>query len=259
MSATVVGILNLTPDSFFDGGQYIKADAACRRIDALIQAGATLIDIGAESTRPGAVPVDTDTEWSRLAPVLSVYRKQFAIPFSVDTMKARIAKQALEYGAAYINDVSGFRNAPDMADTIRAYKAGVILTHSIGTPETMQDNPVYTNGIADIITGLQACIQQATGIHPIIIDPGIGFGKTAAHNALIMRHLDAFIDLGYPVMLGVSRKSFISSITGPDQTLAGSLAATVYAYQQGVRFFRVHDVAETVAALRVSEVVCPTV
>ncbi len=252
----VVGILNVTPDSFSDGGQFMTADAAFRQIEAMVADGADMIDIGAESTRPGAELVGVDEELRRLDPILSGIRSRFDIPISVDTMKARVADFALHCGAQYINDVSAMRMDAKMASVIASHHKGVILMHMQGLPQTMQIAPYYDEVVSDVCMFLTERIAtaKAAGITDIVVDPGMGFGKTIEHQVQLMVHLDQVAQLGCPVMLGVSRKSMIGALTGAtlENRLSGSLAAAVMGLTKGASMFRVHDVAETRHALDVA-------
>jgi len=253
LAPQVVGILNVTPDSFSDGGHFFKADDAFKRIEKLVADGADMIDIGAESTRPGSEAVDVGEELRRLEPVIMGFRQRFDSRFSVDTMKAEVAELALNYGASYINDVSALRYDARMSDVIAAYQGGVVLMHMQGVPKTMQQDPQYDDVVGDVCQFLlrQCDVAKAAGITDIILDPGFGFGKTIHHQLTLMDRLDEVTQLGYPLMLGVSRKSMIGLVTGAgvDDRLPGSLALAVLGLTKGAQFFRVHDVAETRHAL----------
>tara|TARA_Y100000389_G_C17463418_1_gene523513 strand:- start:2782 stop:3597 length:816 start_codon:yes stop_codon:yes gene_type:complete len=250
----ILGIVNITPDSFSDGGQCLSLDAALRHIEQLIQAGADMIDIGAESTRPGAEPVSEADEAARLMPLLKAYRHHFDTPFSIDTTKSVIADLGLRHGAAYVNDISAFRVDSAMPDVIAQHGAGAIIMHSIGTPKTMQNNPQYIDIMATITGVLTTAIHQgaAAGISDIILDPGLGFGKTPAQNAHIIRHLSDLRALERPILVGPSRKSMIRHWVGDTGLLTGTLGAVVAAYSQGATWFRVHDVHEVKQALTVA-------
>ncbi len=254
-SPRILGIVNVTPDSFSDGGQYFSADAALRHIEQLIQSGADMIDIGAESTRPGAEPISEADEAARLMPLLNAYQHHFDTPFSIDTTKSAIADLALRHGAAYVNDISAFRMDPAMPTVIGQHGAGAIVMHSIDTPKTMQNNPVYSNVIDAIMQTLsQACVAATdAGATSIIVDPGLGFGKTQAHNTHIMRHVGALHALGHPILIGPSRKSLIRHWVGDSGLVSGTIGAVLAAYAQGVTWFRVHDVQAVKSALVVAE------
>lgn len=244
----VMGILNTTPDSFSDGGQFNSLDKALRRTEEMISRGADIIDVGGESTRPGADPVSEETEAERVIPVL-----QEAIPrfpdtlFSIDTTKYSIARKALEAGAQIVNDVSGLRKEPKLADLCAEYNAGYVLMHSLKDPKTMQNDPRYDSVIHDILKFFENQIKELKkkGVSSIIVDPGIGFGKTTEHNLRIIKELKKFSTLGYPVMLGASRKSMIGNVLNNrpvDGRLAGTIAAHYHGLINGAGILRVHDV-----------------
>ncbi len=253
----IMGILNVTPDSFSDGGQFANPDAAVMQAMA-ISAVADIIDIGAESTRPGAHEVDTADEVSRAAPVIAALRAGgIGNPISIDTRKAAVAQAALRAGAGIVNDVTALRFDPDMAGVVARAGCPVVLMHSVATPVTMQDDPVYGDVLLDVYDALAARIDvaAAAGISRdrIAIDPGIGFGKTLDHNLALLRRLSLFHSLGCPILLGASRKRFIGTISGeaqPDRRMPGSLAVALAGVAQGVQITRVHDVHETRAALK---------
>ena len=249
-SPYIMGILNLTPDSFSDGGKYQTVDTAFPQIEKMIQDGADIIDIGAESTRPGATEVPPEIEWQRLEPILQKYRSYFDTPLSLDTRHALTAKKGIELGVDVINDISGLLDDPQMAKTVGKKNIPVILMHKQGVPQTMQENPQYQNNILeDILSQLQISIEIANKNHisTIIIDPGIGFGKTRSHNLTIIRELHQLKQLGFPILIGCSNKSFIGDITGSDihHRLPGTLSAHLISILNGAHFVRVHDVAET--------------
>jgi dihydropteroate synthase len=248
----VMGIVNVTPDSFSDGGQHFSWEAGVRHGLELIEQGADLLDIGGESTRPGAVPVALEEELARVAPVVSKLARRTAVPLSVDTSKAEVARQCLAAGARIVNDVTALAGDGDMAEVVRLSGAGVILMHMQGTPATMQAEPHYDEVVADVRRFLAERLRAATsrGIagEKIILDPGIGFGKTLTHNLTLLARLDEFQDLGRPVCLGVSRKGFLGKVLGRpvEERLAGALAAVCYAMSRGaVQVVRVHDVRDT--------------
>lgn len=249
----VMGILNVTPDSFSDGGRNAAPDVAIAAARAMVAAGADIVDIGAESTRPRAPRVDVATESARLAAVLPGLA---GINWSIDTRKAAIMDAALGAGAALVNDVSALGHDPAALALVAARGCPVVLMHAQGTPDVMQDAPVYENALLDVFDWLAARIAgcEAAGIarHRIIADPGIGFGKDLSHNLALLRGLSLFHGLGVPLLLGASRKQLISRIAGdtpPDARLPGSLALALHAAAQGVQLVRVHDVGETVQAL----------
>jgi dihydropteroate synthase len=253
----VMGILNVTPDSFSDGGRLASVEAAVAAGVALQAAGADIVDVGGESTRPGATPVPLDEELRRVLPVVQGLVAA-GVPVSIDTMKAGVMAAALKAGAAMLNDVSALRADPDSVEVAAASDAPVVLMHMPGTPQTMQALATYDDPVAEVLEALQQRIAaaEAAGIarSRIIADPGIGFGKGLGHNLAILRGLEAFHALGVPLLLGASRKSLIPAIAGPapaGERLAGSLALALRGAQAGVAWLRVHDVAETVQALKV--------
>lgn len=255
----LMGILNVTPDSFSDGGQFISPKTAAQQAQAMIAAGATIIDIGGESSRPGAEPVSVKEELHRVAPIFKKIQKNNFL-LSIDTYKPEVAAQVIQLGAKIINDISGLRN-PIMRQVAAKAKCKVVIMHMAGTPRNMQKNPHYKNVVQDIIVFFKKQIQLAVadGItrKNIIIDPGIGFGKTVEHNLTILKNLpkfkQAFPDL--PLLIGASRKSFIGKITGAEvnDRLPGTLAVHLAAAQHGADILRVHDVAEHVQALKITQ------
>lgn len=253
----IMGILNVTPDSFSDGGQHNDMAAAVARAKTMAR-DADLIDIGGESTRPGAEDVAIDEEIARTVPVIAALRAAgLTLPISIDTRKARVAEAALDAGANIINDVSAFAYDPELADLAAARDVPVCLMHSKGTPKTMQDNPSYGDVVAEVMDSLcdriDFAVSRGVRRDRIITDPGIGFGKTGDHNLLLLRHLSVLHDLGLPVLLGASRKRFIGTIGGAEvaaERVAGSVSVAMYGVAQGAQILRVHDVAETAQALR---------
>ncbi len=249
----LMGIVNVTPDSFSDGGLFLTPDAAVAQARALADAGAAILDIGGESTRPGAAEVAVPDEIARITPVIAALRG-IGPPLSVDTRKAAVAEAALSAGAAVVNDVSALTFDPGMAALVARRGAPVVLMHAQGTPATMQADPRYDDVLLDVYDWLSARIDAAVaaGIDQarIIVDPGIGFGKTQAHNLALLRGLSLFHGLGCPILLGASRKRFIGMVGGETGArLPGSLAVALMAAGQGVQILRVHDVDETRAAL----------
>jgi dihydropteroate synthase len=250
-----MGVVNVTPDSFSDGGRFLDPKAALDRARALTEEGADLLDIGAESSRPGAGGVGVEEELSRLMPVLDGLR-DCAIPVSVDTAKPEVMKAALGAGASMINDITALR-APAALETVAAFDAAVCLVHMQGEPRTMQKEPHYEDVVGEVAAFLseRVAAAEAAGIarERIAIDPGFGFGKTVAHNFELLRHLDRIAGLGLPVLAGWSRKSTLGAITGRNaqDRLAASLAAALLAVERGARIVRVHDVAATRDALQV--------
>jgi dihydropteroate synthase len=262
----VMGILNVTPDSFSDGGKYLAPRQAVERALAMIDEGADFIDVGGESTRPkgnaygkGADPVSVDEELARVIPVVEALAGRGEVPVSVDTYKSAVAARALGAGASIVNDISGFGFDPRMAETVAAAGATAVVMHIRGTPKTMQSNPVYDDLFGEIRTYLENALGagRAKGISQMFVDPGIGFGKTAADNYRLLSGLHRFVDLGYPVLVGPSRKSFIGAETGLPVSgrLEGSLAAATAAVLSGAHVVRVHDVRETRRALAVADAV----
>ena len=253
----IMGILNTTPDSFSDGGKHHAAEAALEGARAMIEDGVDIIDIGGESTRPGSAEVPADEEIARTAPVIEAIRAESAIPISIDTRKAPVARAALDAGASLVNDVAGFTFDAALAPLCAEREVPVCVMHSQGDPETMQQDPRYDDVLLDVYDFLAAQIAmlEARGIPRarIVTDPGIGFGKTPAHNLALLRGLALFHGLGCPILLGVSRKGFIGKIgqePRPEARAPGSIAVGLAGFAQGVQILRVHDVRETAQALR---------
>jgi dihydropteroate synthase len=251
----VMGVVNVTPDSFSDGGLYLDVDAAVRHANELLEEGADILDIGGESTRPGAAEVPLETEIERVIPVID--RLQAHV--SIDTRKVEVAEQAIQAGARIVNDVSAFRHAPEMAGLVASSGAGCCLMHMLGDdPRTMQDDPVYDDVVDDVKAFLEQRLAFAVGEgvneEKVWLDPGIGFGKTIGHNLELLRRLDEIVAIGRPVVVGTSRKSFLGKLTGRDapDRVAGTVATNVLALERGATVFRVHDVRETVDALKVA-------
>lgn len=250
----VLGILNVTPDSFSDGGRHLDAEAAVRRAMEMREEGADVIDVGGESTRPGSVPVSPDQEWERISEVVRRVSGEVGLPVSVDTRRAEVARKALRAGAVMVNDVSGLRE--DMRDVVREEGAAAIIMHMRGEPSTMQQDTRYLDVVGDTYAFLEGRLQEAvsSGIprERLSVDPGLGFGKDLQGNMEILSRMDEYRCMGRPVMLGASRKSFLGLIAGgePSERLEASLAAAAVACWQGVHLFRVHDVKETARTLR---------
>lgn len=255
----VTGILNVTPDSFSDGGRFDSVDKAVKQALLMASQGADIIDIGGESTRPGANPVSIDEELERVLPVIEGLQGEIDIPISIDTRKSEVAREACRAGAAIINDVSSLRNDKRIAEVAREYSTYLVLMHMRKTPETMQIEIHYDDLIGEISDFLLKAVGKALEIgvpkNRIIIDPGIGFGKTVEHNFSILKNIATFKNLGFPVLIGVSRKSFIGKTLDlpVDERLEGSLAAALYAVLNGASIIRVHDVLPTIRALKVIE------
>lgn len=260
---SVMGILNVTPDSFSDGGRFDAPEAALAQALALAAAGADILDIGGESTRPGAAEVAVSEEISRTAPVIAALRAQgFAQPISIDTRKAAVAAAAVAAGAGLVNDVSAMLFDDAMAATVAGSGAALCLMHAQGTPATMQAEPRYDDVLLDVYDHLEARLAaaEAAGIDRarVLLDPGIGFGKTVAHNLTLLRGLSLFHGLGCPILLGVSRKRFIGTIAGVERADArapGTLAVTLSGLAQGVQMHRVHDVAEIAQGIRLFDAI----
>jgi dihydropteroate synthase len=245
-----MGVINVTPDSFADHGRFFRHDDAIAQARALVAAGADMLDIGGESTRPFAEPVPLEEELRRVLPVIAALAAESAVPISIDTYKATVAEKALDAGAALINDISALRFDPEMAPLAAARRVPVVLMHMQGTPRDMQKEPHYDDLLGEIKAFFRERLEFAVsqGIPPelIILDPGIGFGKTWQHNLEIINHLDTFMDLGYPLLLGPSRKAFIGRIldlpAGEERDI-GTLAALAMGVLKGVRILRTHNVA----------------
>lgn len=256
-----MGVVNVTPDSFSDGGRYLDQAAAIAHGRELIADGADILDIGGESTRPGAEPVEAEEERRRVVPVITALAASSGQPvqLSIDTSKATVAAAALDAGATLVNDVTAFRGDPEMAGLVAARGVDCCLMHMLGEPRTMQLDPRYDDVVSDVKAFLEERVAFAVraGIpeERILLDPGIGFGKTLAHNLELLRRLDEIVALGRPVVIGTSRKSFLGRLTGredPAARLPGTIATNVLAYERGARVFRVHDVAPVQDALRVT-------
>ncbi len=253
----LMGILNATPDSFSDGGNFNEVEAALGRIGLMISQGAHIIDVGGESTRPGSEPVTEQEELDRVLPILERAISQFSDTFfSIDTTKYRVAEEALKLGTHFVNDVSGLQKEPRFVDLCVQYNAGYVMMHSQGNPKTMQKDPDYDNVIADIKQFLKSHVNQARekGLENIIIDPGIGFGKTLEHNLKLIAKLKEFQDLGCPILVGASRKSMIGQILNDrsvDDRLTGTIAVHYHAMINGANIIRLHDVKEAHDSLQV--------
>lgn len=254
----IMGILNVTPDSFSDGGKFLDANAAIAQAKQMVHDGADIIDIGGESSRPGSEPVSEQEELRRVLPVIRALAPAINVPISIDTYKPAVAQQTLEAGACMINDITGLRDGAMIAVAAK-HHVPVVLMHIQGRPKTMQEHPVYDDVIADIkrfFVERIAAAEQA-GISDIILDPGIGFGKTTEHNLQILHRLDEFQELGRPLLIGPSRKSFIGNLTGlpVEERLEGTIAAAVIAAYNGANIVRVHDVKACKRALLVADAI----
>ncbi len=252
----IMGILNVTPDSFSDGGRFIDSNTAIVHARQMVSDGADLIDIGGESSRPGAAPVSEKDELSRILPLVKVFVKDLCVPISIDTYKPYVAEECLRAGAHLINDITGLAN-PQMSSIIAQHHVPVILMHMKGTPQTMQKDPVYTDVVAEVKTFLKERIHIAhdAGIKDVIIDPGIGFGKTVDHNLQILKHLSSLTSLKHPILIGPSRKNFIGILTGLPVTdrLEGTIAAVTTAVLNGANIVRVHDVRACKRAVQIAD------
>jgi dihydropteroate synthase len=253
-----MGILNLTPDSFSDGGRFTEVDTAIAHAKKMAADGADIIDIGGESSRPGSIPLTEQEELGRVLPVLSQLTEELSVPISIDTYKPSIARKCLDAGATIINDITGLTN-PEMVKVAREYQVPVVMMHMKGSPQTMQTNPEYQDVVGEIkdFFEKQIAVVCNEGIESIILDPGIGFGKTAWHNLSILRHLGEFTQLCCPVLVGPSRKNFIGVITGLPVTdrLEGTIAAVSVAVLNGANIIRVHDVKECKRAIQVVDAI----
>ena len=254
-----MGVLNTTPDSFSDGGRFVQAEAALAQARWLEKEGAAILDVGGESTRPGADPVPADEETRRVVPVIEAIRAESEILISIDTSKAAVAEAALEAGADIVNDVTSLGD-PAMGEVAARHRAGLVLMHMQGAPRTMQEAPAYEDVVAEVVNYLRQRMEAALGcgmaVESVAMDPGIGFGKTPEHNLALLRALDSLAALARPILLGVSRKSFLARITGAEaieDRLAPALALTALGRQQGARIFRVHDPRPHLAALKMTE------
>lgn len=252
----VMGIVNVTPDSFSDGGQFAAVEAAVRHGLQLVEQGADILDIGGESTRPGATPVPLEEELRRVVPVIEALAARAGVPISVDTYKPAVMAAAIAAGASIVNDVFALTE-PGAVEVVAASNAGVCLMHSQGTPQTMQIDPRYHDVVQEVREFLQArmeaCVAHGIGCERIVLDPGFGFGKRSVHNIALLRELTELVGFGQPVLVGLSRKSVLGQLTGNevDARLHASLAATVISVMKGARIVRVHDVKATVDALKV--------
>jgi dihydropteroate synthase len=259
--ALVMGVLNVTPDSFSDGGRWGSANAAIAAGLAMAADGADILDVGGESSRPGAAPVSCEEESRRVLPVIEALASQSGAMVSVDTSKPEVAKEALRLGASVLNDITGLRQ-PAMRRLVRESGAGAILMHMRGTPATMQDAPVYGDVVAEVGAFLQEslhlCTEEGVAPEQILLDPGIGFGKTVQHNVLLLKNLGVLRALGRPLALGVSRKSFLGTLNGStalEDREWPTVALTGFARSQGVALFRVHEVRANAEALRMTEAI----
>jgi dihydropteroate synthase len=252
---TIMGIVNVTPDSFSDGGVFEDDLAAIAHARRLVSEGAAIVDVGGESTRPGAAPVPVDEELARVIPVVEGIS---GAQISIDTMKVEVAERAIDAGASYVNDVTAFRHEPELAGLVADRGVDCCLMHMLGEPRTMQDDPRYDDVVDDIKAFLEErmafAVKAGVREERIQLDPGIGFGKTLEHNLELLRRLDELVALGRPIVIGTSRKSFLGKLTGRDVTerVHATVATSVIAFERGATVFRVHDVAATRDALAVT-------
>lgn len=257
----IMGILNVTPDSFSDGGRFVTEEAIRSRVEEMVVAGVDIIDVGGESTRPFAEPVPVPEELGRVLRAITVIRRHYDIPISIDTTKATVAREALAAGADIINDISALRFDPAMISLVRSTQAPVVIMHMQGTPADMQVQPSYNDVVPEIISFLENRLQWAMKMgvprNRFIVDPGIGFGKTVTHNLQILKRLDEFAVLGCPVLVGHSRKSFIGKVLGRevDDREIGTATVSVLAMLHGAAILRVHDVVSTVQAVKMAAAV----
>ena len=257
----VMGILNVTPDSFSDGGRFLDPQRALAHVEQMVSEGVDLVDIGAESTRPGSKAIDEQEEIRRLKPILEVIGKRATVPLSVDTHKAGVAERAIDWGVVLINDISALENDPRMGHVIARTRAGLVLMHKRGTPQTMQQYCQYDNVVEEVRDYLGSRMRHAEEIgiarEQMLIDPGIGFAKNAQQNLSLLKGIGSFRRLGRPVLVGVSNKSFIGTVTGQpiDQRIMGTAAAVAAAVLGGARMVRVHDVGSIREVVRMSEAI----
>jgi dihydropteroate synthase len=257
----VMGVLNVTPDSFSDGGRFLDHEAAVTHGLRMAEEGAAILDVGGESTRPGSDAVSVEEELARVLPVIKRVATEIDVPVSIDTRKPEVARAAVDAGAVLVNDVSGARE-PGMLEVVAASGAGLVLMHMLGEPKTMQAEPRYEDVLREVGAYLADRLEAAEGAgigrDRLAVDPGLGFGKTYEHNLEVMRRIDAFIDLGVPVVVGPSRKSFIGTALGDapiEERLEGTIGAAAWVAAKGVHVVRVHDVAPVVRALRVVDAI----
>ena len=255
----VMGILNITPDSFSDGGQYLDFDQALKRAEIMIEEGADIIDIGGESTRPGSDPVSVDEELKRITPIIKALNKHSNIVISVDTYKPEVMEQVIDMGVAMINDVFALQQ-PGATEVIKKSNVGICLMHMQGKPKTMQLNPTYQDVVNEVKLFLEertnSLIAEGIQTERIILDPGFGFGKTFEHNITLLQNLESFQPLKLPLLVGLSRKSFIRKILSGDHDdhLSGSISAAILSLLKGAKIVRVHDVKETQSAIKIMQI-----
>lgn len=260
-----MGVLNVTPDSFYDGGRFLKLQDALNQAEKLIKEGCDIIDVGGESTRPGSEPIPLDEELRRVIPVIEEIKKKFPeIIISIDTTKSKVAEESIKRGAEIVNDISGLQFDFDMVKIVTSYNVYIIIMHIKRTPKTMQENPTYDDVIMELkkyfSERIDYAIKNGVDSKKIWIDPGIGFGKTVQHNITILKNLDKFKEFNKPIVIGCSRKSFIGKILDDlnpppaEERLAGTISSNIIAYTKGATIFRVHDARENINALKVASV-----
>ena len=254
----IMGVVNVTPDSFSDGGLFLNTERAVEHAQVLVEEGADIVDVGGESSRPGSDPVSEEEELKRVGPVVTALAEKLNVPISIDTYKPHTADRCLNLGATMVNDITGLRGAA-MREVVARHDVPAVIMHMKGEPKTMQENPSYGDVVSDVKDFLagRALEAERYGVRQVVIDPGIGFGKTLAHNMTLLRRLSEFKELPYPVLVGVSRKSSIGQITGApvDERLPGTLAATAIAVLNGADIVRVHDVKECRQVVQVAEAI----
>ncbi len=255
----LMGVLNVTPDSFYDGGRYFNRDSALERAKKMVAEGVDIIDIGGESTRPGSQKISVSEEIERIVPLIKILAREMDVVLSVDTYKHQVAEQAIESGASIVNDISAFSLDRKLFDVVKGSGCGYVLMHMQGTPSDMQKNPFYQDVVSEVYGFLEEKLKwlsdRGMNLRKVVVDPGIGFGKRLEDNLAILNNLDRFAELDRPVLIGTSRKSFIGKILNDipaDERKEGSLASVVIAYTKGASIFRVHDVKETRHALTVT-------
>jgi dihydropteroate synthase len=258
----IMGILNITPDSFSDGGLHFDKSAAVEHALGMVDDGADMLDIGGESTRPGSDPVSLDEELRRTVPVIEALAEKITVPISIDTYKAKVALRALEAGASIVNDISGMRFDPEMPEVVSRFKVPVVIMHMKGTPKDMQMNPTYDALIPELIDyfkeSIRLAVQAGIPENMIILDPGIGFGKTFEHNLEIINNLDQLLPLKKPLLIGPSRKAFLGKILGglpPQERIEGTAASVAISVMKGAQIVRVHDVREMARVVKVADAI----
>ena len=256
----IMGVLNVTPDSFSDGGKYFSVESAVRRGMEMVEEGADIIDVGGESTRPNSESISVEEELRRTIPVIEQLAKRIDVPISIDTTKSKVAEESLNVGATIVNDISGLTFDEEIISVVAKAKASLVVMHIQGNPKTMQQNPHYENVVEEVKGFLSNAVSKAkaNGISQIFIDPGIGFGKTMGHNLLLLKNLNEFTSLGHPILVGASRKSFIGKLTNElytDKRLEGTAASIAISIANGANVVRVHDVKEMKKVVQVTDAI----